>query len=123
MGLEANGGGAAGELTDVNVRDFSQTGLAVVGQARIILRNCSAQHGMAAFSVASDQVGSPSVVVPDRKKHGPRSRPRRADRQPQPVLRLDPAPYLCDTQLRESMSMSVFEAVVKELFRRSVRSH
>jgi hypothetical protein len=54
-GLDSRGdAGTKGELADVNFRDFSQTAVAVLGQSRVTLRNCSAERGPVGFGVGDE---------------------------------------------------------------------
>jgi nitrous oxidase accessory protein NosD len=52
VGLDARGGGGTkAELVDTHFRTFSQTAVAVLEQARITLRNCTAEHGLVGLGV------------------------------------------------------------------------
>jgi hypothetical protein len=51
-GLDARGdAGTKGELADVSFREFSVAAVTVLGQSRVTLRNCSAEHGPVGFGV------------------------------------------------------------------------
>jgi nitrous oxidase accessory protein NosD len=55
VGLDARGGaGTKAELADTHFRDFGQIAVAVLEQARITLKNCTARHGLVGLG-AGDQ--------------------------------------------------------------------